>query len=257
MGDYAGISAVEAVGQLGLHYTEWLNQSTVVLNDFGLLNEATATRYITLLQSTNTNTLELVGCKLEGRVIGAYKPPGLKIRQPLNIEPFEPAPTFYPVIVGMVIFKVSGTEAANFTNYGQISFQNGVIPAEQGIASVFSKPDDMYAYQVFCLNGYLDSAKVLIGWLNSFVPMKLNFKDTVILAYRATDNWAGGGQTVQNAVLAGNNLYAASVSPILDQSGLGLTNQMLVSNAVKAYFAGTFSYKAEELPSDDPATQTR
>jgi hypothetical protein len=87
--------------------------------------------------------------------------------------------------------------------------------------------------------------------------MKLNFKDTVILAYRATDNWAGGGQTVQNAVLAGNNLYAASVSPILDQSGLGLTNQMLVSNAVKAYFAGTFSYKAEELPSDDPATQTR
>lgn len=257
MSGYAGVSAVEAVGQLGLHYTEWLNQSSVVLNDMGLASEATGTRYITLLQSTNTNDLELVGCKLEGRIIGAYKPPGLKIRQPTNIEPFEPASSYYPVIVGMVLFKVSGTEAANFNNYGQISFQNGVIPAEQGVASVFTKPDDMYAYQVLCLNGYLDSAKIIIGWLNSFIPLRLKYKDTVILAYRATDNWAGAGQTAVNPVIANNNLYNVSATNILDQSGLGTYNQPLVSNAVKAMFAGTFSYKADELPGDDPLTQTR
>lgn len=256
MSGYAGVSAVEAVGQLGLHYTEWLNQSSVVLNDMGLASEATGTRYISLLQSTNTNDLDLVGCKLEGRVIGAYKPPGLKIRQPLNIEPFDPAPTYYPVIVGMVLFKVSGTEAANFNNYGQISFQNGVIPAEQAVASIFTKPDQMYAYQVFCLNGYLDSAKVIVGWLNSFIPLRLKEKDTLILAYRATDNWAGGGQTAVNTVIASNNLYVQS-SNTLDQTALGTYNQPLVSNAVKAMFAGTFSYKAEEVPADDPFTQTR
>jgi hypothetical protein len=159
--------------------------------------------------------------------------------------------------VGFVLFKVSGSEASNFNNFGQISFENGVIPAQQGVASVFSKPDQMYAYQVFALNGYLDAHEIIMGWLNAFVPLRLKYKDTVFLAYRGTDNWAGGGQTTQNAVLANNNLYISSPSPILEQSALGLTNQMLVTNAVKAQFAGTFSYKAEEIPADDPETQTR
>lgn len=252
------IPKLDAVAQQGVEFTEWRTQNTVVLPDIGLPFIATSTRYLDLLRNTNKTRVKVTGLKLHGNIFGGYRPPGLKMTIPVGASnQVDVVPMFYPVIVGFALFVVSQNDFGKYNEYGKINFENAPLPLDSGDASVLTKPKQMYAYKVFGLSGFEHHETILIGWLNSFIKLVMETGDVLILAYRATDNWTGGGMQLDQ--------YDASALPsnvMHNTDGLGhgsvlLEAPMLVPNAVKAWFAGTFSYKLEEvLPDEEPEDST-